>query len=256
MANNALHRAFLTRLLAMTNGELLELEALRSSLRVTSEAFDSLIDQYGDEGLLSLDESTIRLTIDQRLSLSMKAVEQGADIETISRGLGWLEFEELSSKVFEQNGFRVKRRFRFTAEGRRWEIDVLAARAPYVVCAECKHWGRGIGNSTARGIIETHLEKTEVFSRHIEALRKRSGVDAWSRTVIVPMALTLSSTPMEIYRRVPSVSVLSLPRFIDEFDGQLERLTNFKVELPPVKREVKKPSPKKRTKRNLPRPPR
>lgn len=232
MANSALQRIFLTRLLTMTNGESVELEALRGSLRVTSEAFDSLIHQLSDEGLLSLVGATIRLTLDQRLSLSVRAVELGADFETVSRSLGWLEFEELSAKVFEANKFRVKHRFRFTAEGRRWELDVLAVRAPYIVCAECKHWRKGIGNRTARGIIETHLTKTEVFSRHLEGLRERIGAEGWSKAVIVPVALTLSATPMEIYRRVPSVSVLALPSFLSEFDGQLERLANFKVELP------------------------
>jgi Holliday junction resolvase-like predicted endonuclease len=254
MMNGALHRAFLTRLLAATNGESLTVEALRGSMRVTSEAFDALLDTYCAEGLITLREGSIELTLEQRLDLSMKAVELGADFEAVSRGLGWLEFEEVSAKVLEANGFSVKRRFRFTAEGRRWEIDLLAARAPYLVCAECKHWGRGIGNSTARDITETHLAKVEVFSKHLEELRDRVGVDAWSRAIIIPMVLTLSSTPMEIYQRVPSVSVLSLPRFIDEFDGQLERLANFRVELPERERnkEVKKKiSGSKRPRRRL-----
>lgn len=248
MMNGALQRAFLTRLLAMTSGESLRVEALRESLRITSEAFDSLLDAYGDEGLLTIKEGEVVVTLDQRLSLSIKAVELGADFEVVSRGLGWLEFEEMSAKVFEANGFRVKRRFRFTAEGRRWEIDLLAARPPYLVCAECKHWGRGIGNGTARGIIETHLAKVEVLSKHLEEFRGRAGLDVWSRAVIVPIAVTLSSTPMEIYRRVPSVSVLLLPRFLDEFDGQLARLSHIKLELPPKKHEEKK-SRKKAKKR-------
>jgi len=238
MMNGALHRAFLTRLLAVTKGESLTVEALRGSMRITSEAFNALLDTYGEEGLITLRDGSIELTLEQRLDLSMKAIELGADFEAVSRGLGWLEFEEVSAKVFEANGFRVKRRFRFTAEGRRWEIDLLAARAPYLICAECKHWGRSIGNSTARGITETHLTKVEIFSKHSEELRDRIGVDAWSMATIIPMVLTLSSTPMEIYRRVPSVSVLSLPRFIDEFDGQLERLANFRVDLP--ERKLKK----------------
>jgi hypothetical protein len=140
----------------------------------------------------------------------------------------------------------VLRRFRFTAEGRRWELDLLAIRAPYLICGECKHWGQGIGNKTARGIIETHLEKTEVFTKHIERLRERIGIDAWSKAVIVPMTLTLSATPMEIYRRVPSVSILALPSFINEFDGQLERLVNFSAEFQPVKPKIKQTTLTKR----------
>lgn len=239
MMNGALHRAFLTRLLAMTGGESLRVEALRESLRITSEAFTSLLDAYNDEGLLAVKDGVIIVSLEQRLRLSVKAVELGADFEAVSRGLDWLEFEEMSAKVFEANGFSVKRRFRFTAEGRRWEIDLLAARSPYLVCAECKHWRRGIGNSTARGIIETHLTKVEVLSKYLGEFSGRAGLDAWSRVVIIPMAVTLSSTPMEIYRRVPSVSVLSLPRFLAEFDGQLERLSHLKIELPPKKHEKK-----------------
>jgi hypothetical protein len=239
MANSASLRHLLTRLLALTNGKAVEVEALRGSLRITLEAFDVLLQHLVDEGLVTLMGKSIILGMEQRLDIAMKAVEAGADTEVISRSLGWLEFEELSAKVFEANGFRVMRRFRFTAEGRRWELDLLAIRVPYLVCGECKHWEKGIGNQTARRIIEIHLEKTEVLTRHIEGLRERIGISSWSKLVVVPMALTLSATPMEIYRRVPAVSVLALPRFINEFDGQLERLSNWNIELQPMKPEIK-----------------
>ncbi len=249
MNSGALTRAFATRLLAMTNGESTDADALRASMRVTAEAFDEQMRCFADEGLLTIREGSVSLCLKQRLDVAMRAIEAGADPEAVSRCLGWLEFEELSARVFEANGFRVLRRFRFTAEGRRWELDLLAVCAPYLVCGECKHWGKGMGNQTARGIIETHLEKTEVFTRHVEGLRERMGICGWSRAVAVPMALTLSATPMEIYRRVPSVSVLSLPSFISEFGGQLERLANFKIELQPTKPEKKKAGPRKREKK-------
>jgi hypothetical protein len=239
MENSAPLRHLLTHLLALTNGEAVEIEALLGSLRITREAFDALLHDLADEGLVTVQEKTITLELKQRLGLAMKAVEAGADAEAISRSLGWLEFEELSAKIFEANGFRVLRRFRFTAEGRRWELDLLAIRPPYLVCGECKHWGKGIGNQTARGIIEIHLEKTEVFTRHILGLREHIGIRGWSKAVVIPIALTLSATPMEIYRRVPAVSVLTLPNFINEFDGQLERLANWKMELQPIKPEIK-----------------
>ncbi len=238
MANSATLRLMLLRLLALTNGEAVEREALRGSFRITSEAFESLLRGLACEGLVSLQGESISLSLEQRLGAAMRAVEIGADPETVSRCLGWLEFEELSAKVFEANGFRVMRRFRFTAEGRRWELDLLAIKTPYLVCGECKRWGKGFGNQTARGIIETHLEKTEVFSRHAEGLRERIGVN-WLKAIIVPMTLTLSTTPMELYRRVPSVSVHALPSFIDEFDGQLERLANFRVEFEPAKPKIR-----------------
>ncbi len=232
MAQTTPFRALIMRLLNLTNGDAIEVEKLRGSLKMTAETFDRLVVQLKEAGLVTVEAGSVELSLDQRLGLAMRAVEVGADFEAVSRSLGWLEFEELSAMVFEENGFRVLRRFRFNADGRRWELDLLAERAPYLVCGECKHWSNGIGNKTARRIIEAHLEKVEVFSRHLMELRKRSGLEKWVRALVVPMALTLSSTPMEIYRRVPSVSVLTLPRFLNEFDGQLERLAHFRVELP------------------------
>ena len=227
-------RLVLTQLLALTNGESVNVEKLRGSMRITSEAFDNVLSQLSEADIITVEGDHISLSLDQRLQLASKAVEVGADFESVSRSLGWKEFEEISAKVLEENLFRVLRRFRFTADGRRWEIDLLAVRAPYLVCAECKHWGKGMGNQTARGIVETHLEKTEVLSRFLESLKGRIGIKSWSKATLVPMVLTLSATPMEIYRRVPSVSVLALPSFITEFDGQLERLANFRVELTPA----------------------
>jgi hypothetical protein len=227
-------RLVLTRLLALTNDESVEVENLRGSMRITSEALEGVLYRLSESDMITIEGGWITLSLDQRLQIATKAVEVGADFESVSRSLGWKEFEEISAKVLEENRFRVLRRFRFTGEGRRWEIDLLAIRAPYLVCAECKHWGKGMGNQTARGIIETHLEKTEVFSRFVEALNKRIGIENWTKATLVPMVLTLSATPMEIYRRVPSVSVLALPSFITEFDGHLERLANFKVELKPA----------------------
>jgi hypothetical protein len=51
--------------------------------------------------------------------------------------------------------------------------------------------------------------------------------------------LTLSATPLEIYRCVPAVSVLSLPSFIAEFDGQLDCLAHFKIEMSLIEPRLK-----------------
>ncbi|HEX9914596.1 MAG TPA: hypothetical protein VGB32_06720 [Candidatus Bathyarchaeia archaeon] len=205
---------------------------LNDALNVSNEALGEALIQLSEEGFVTVRGDSLELSRDNRLGLAVKAIELGADFQTVSQSLGWLEFEELAAYVFEMNGYSVLRRFRFQADGRRWEMDVLALRWPYIVCAECKHWTKGIGNSTARGIIETHIEKTEVFSRRLPELSKRIKAQGWGTATVVPIALTLSPTDMSIYRRVPSVSILALPSFLDEFGGQLERLIHHVVELP------------------------
>ena len=230
--NTKAHKQVVKAILVKTQSGEATLDEVRESVNITSEAFDQTVEAMVKDGAITLDGDAVRLSKEQRVRLAVGAVELGADFQTVSGSLGWLEFEELVAYVFEENGFAVQRRYRFQAEGRRWEMDVLASRYPYILCAECKHYTRGIGNSTARNIVETHLEKTEVFSRHLPGQAKKIGVHRWRDAVVIPITLTLSPTKMRIYRRMPSVSVLALTSFLASFEGYLERIAHFKVELP------------------------
>ena len=230
-----LEREILVALLERTHGESLSRDNLRESFRVTNDAFESFIDMLVSEELIMEDDGDFSASPSQRLEMAVRAIREGADFERVSRTLGWLEFEEMVAYTFEENGYRVKRRFRFNAEGRRWEIDVLATKKPLVVCAECKHWSKGLGNLTARKIVETHLEKVRVLSMNVTRLAKRLNLRGWEKAIFVPMALSLQPARNKIYRRIPVVSVFELPSFLSEFEGQMGWLANFSVELPPPK---------------------
>ena len=149
---------------------------MRESVIITNEAFDEIVTELSRNGKVDWDGVEFKADLDQRIEIAVKAIQLGADFEKISKSLGWKEFEELVARVFRENGFNTKSRYRFQAKGRRWEIDVLATSYPYIVCAECKHYTSGMGNRTARKIIETHIEKTEVMSEHIGELAKKIGV--------------------------------------------------------------------------------
>ena len=205
---------------------------LREALVITEEAFNGILGSLKADGLVSWDGQKIEATLEQRIELSVMAIRFGADFEKISNNLGWKEFEELVARVFRENGYNTRSRYRFQAEGRRWEIDVLATSYPYIVCAECKHYTTGMGNSTARNIIETHIEKTEIMSKHIGELAKKIGVQQWKDAIMVPITLTLKPTKMSFYRRMPSVSVFMLPSFLAEFPGYMERMMYFHVDIP------------------------
>lgn len=207
-------------------------DEVKEGLVITKDAFNEIMENLKQEGLINWDGSQIQASLEQRIELSVRAIQLGADFEKISNSLGWKEFEELVARVFRENGYNTKSRYRFQAEGRRWEIDVLATSYPYIVCAECKHYTTGMGNGTARTIIEMHIEKTEVMSQHIGELAKKIGVQQWKDAILVPITLTLKPTKMSFYRRVPSVSVFMLPSFLSEFPGYMERMTYFHVDIP------------------------
>ena len=224
-------RDILIALLERTKDRATSRTELREAVRVTDEGLSLFLDQLTVENLLEEEGDLVRASLSQRLKIAVRAITAGADFERVSRSLGWLEFEEMVAYTFEENGYDVSRRFRFQAEGRRWEIDVLAVRRPLVVCAECKHWASGLGNMTARRIVETHLEKVRVLSENAAEVAERMKLNG-GRTVFVPLALSLQPARKKIYRRIPVVSVFELPSFLNEFEGQMDWLAQFPVDLP------------------------
>ena len=231
-------RDILIALLEQTKGRATSLAELREAVRVTDEALSQFLDQLAMDSLVGEKGDLVKASLSQRLEIAVRAIRAGADFERVSRSLGWLEFEEMVAYTFEENGYDVSRRFRFQAEGRRWEIDVLAIRRPLVVCAECKHWASGLGNMTARRIVETHLEKVKVLSENAAEVAERMKLNG-GRVVFVPLALSLQPARNKIYRRIPVVSVFELPSFLVEFEGQMDWLASFPVDLPP-----KRPKPR------------
>jgi len=231
----ALEREVLIALLEETSEGPCPRVKIRGAVRVTDEAFNILISELVLEKLAEESEGLLKTSLCQRLGIAVRAIRAGADPEKVGRALGWLEFEEIVAYALEENGYTVSRRFRFQAEGRRWEIDVLAARKPFVICAECKHWSRGIGDMTTRKIVEKHLEKVRVLSENATRFVRRLGLNGWERAVFVPATLSLTPSRSRIYRRIPVVSILELPSFLSEFEGQMDWLINFVVEIPPPK---------------------
>lgn len=208
---------------------------IRASVRVTGELFDKLLGNLEAEGLITLRGDLLEVSVAQRLSIAVRAVLLGTDIERVCRALGWLEFEEMTAHVFEVNGYRVLRRHRFAAEGRRWEIDVLALRRPLIVCAECKRWSRGLGNATVKKIVELHLEKVRIFGDKIREKPGKIGLRWRGRATIVPMVMSLQPAPLRLHCGVPIVPILELPSFLGEFEGHLGHIAHFTVELPSSK---------------------
>ncbi len=239
-------RDILIALLEKTREGPTDYEGLRETVRVTDEAFTVFLDHLTEQGLIRAGEESLEATLEQRLEIAIRAVKAGADMERVSKALGWLEFEEMTAYTFEANGYNVRRRFRFNAQGRRWEIDVLATLKPLVVCVECKHWSSGLGSMTARRIVEIHLEKVRVLSENAAILVDKGILRDWDRAVFVPMTLSLQPARNKIYRRIPVVSIFELPSFLNEFQGQMEWLASFPVELPKAKPRIKQTVLKKK----------
>lgn len=227
-----MNKELLVRLLEKTKEGTTTVDTIRKDLRITSESFNECLIKLEKDGLVKTNNRYLEATIDQRLKIAIIAVKSGADFQRVSKQLHWKEFEEIVAFTFEENGYKVKRRFRFLTKERRWEIDILATKKPIIICAECKHWFKSLGDSTARSIIDGHFEKVRVMSENVELISEIIRVNSWGRAIIIPMVLSLIPARSKIYRRIPMVSVFELPNFLSEFTGQMEWLTSFTVDIP------------------------
>jgi Holliday junction resolvase-like predicted endonuclease len=233
--SNIVKRDVIVMLLSLTKEEPVAVGDLRAAIRVTSEKLELFLNDLVSEGVISRKDDLLEADRRQRLTLAVKAVRYGADFRRVCRALGWLEFEEMVSYVFEENGYKVLRRFRFQAEGRRWEIDVLAMQRPLIVCVECKHWTRGLSETAAKKMVDTHLEKVNVFSEQTIGKDEKLGLRGWNKCVVVPVGMSLIPAPIKQYRQMPIVSILELPGFLNEFNGYLDCMAKFTMELPGIK---------------------
>jgi hypothetical protein len=184
-------------------------------------------------GIIEIENETIELTSNQRINLAIHAINQGTDIERVCKVLEWIEFENFSATAFEKNNFAVKRRFRFKAAQRRWEIDVLAYSEPIMLCVDCKRWRRSWSNSTISRMAAAQAQRTEVLAKNLQDIHHDIDLTDWAAASLFPVILSLFPGPVKFYKKVPVVPILQLQNFLDEFQGHKNDLAHFYSKIRP-----------------------
>lgn len=233
----SVEREVLLAILKATRGQPSSREKVMKLCRSTNEALSRVLESLYNEALISEKDGILRVSHEQRLRIAVKAVSAGAGMERVSRALGWQEFEEISAHIFEENGFSAQRRFRFKTQEGRMEIDIVACRRPYIICAECKRWSMGLDGFSARRAIEAHVNKVRSLGENLTQLIKRLNLIGWSQAIIIPATISLTSTTKS-YDGIPLISIFELPSFLSEFEVNLDSLTHFRIPLPQLKREL------------------
>ena len=223
----------LISILKHTNSGPVATEIIARDANVPVQVANNVLRGLREIGLIECENELIELSSNQRVKLAIHAINHGTDIERVCKVLEWIEFENFAATAFETNNFAVKRRFRFKASGRRWEIDVLAYSEPIVVCVDCKRWRRGWGNSAIRKIVKLQAQRTEVLAKALHSLQKRINLDGWRQAILFPVILSLFPGPVKFYKKVPVVPILQLQNFLDEFQGHITELTHFRATLGP-----------------------
>jgi Holliday junction resolvase-like predicted endonuclease len=229
----AAERDVLISILKLTNDGPIAEEVVAEDVNVPVSVTNKLLRGFREIGLIAGEDGVIEVSSNQRVKLAIHAIILGTDMERACKVLEWKEFENFAAAAFEVNNFDVKRRFRFKAARRKWEIDVLAYSEPYIVCVDCKRWRRGWGKSAIKRIVEAQTLRTKVLAEVLPSLQKKIQLNGWTIATLLPVIISLFPGPAKFFENVPVVPILQLQNFIDKLPGHLSTLMHFQATLGP-----------------------
>ena len=168
-----------------------------------------LLQIFLQNGIGVLDENIVEFQNSDRIKASIFAIRNGATIEDVSEFLSWQNFEELVSRVLDENGFHVKKNLILTKP--RMEIDVVGIKLGISILIDCKHWKR-MSRSALNDIVKKQVERVKSY------VQKTQSVYA------IPAIVTLHQEKVDFVNRVPIVPIMELSSFLDEFYGNLDKM--------------------------------
>ena len=168
-----------------------------------------LLQIFIHNGIGRLDENIVEFHDSDRISASVFAIRNGANIEDVSEFLSWQNFEELVSHILDENGFQVQKNLILTKP--RMEIDVVGIKLGISILIDCKHWKR-----------MTQSALNDIVNKQVE--RVKSYVEKTESTSAVPVIVTLHQEKVDFVNQVPIVPIMELSSFLDEFYGNLDKM--------------------------------
>jgi len=231
MAVMIAEREILISTLNLTKDGYADLKEIIRDARIPSQIACQILERNESSGILRISGAKIIATPEQRLRIALKAVDLGADVERVCKHLKWEEFEEISTLALEMNGFRVKKHFRFSWNGKRFEIDLLALKKPFVVCADCKQWRRGWMGLPSRKAAEKQVQRTRILAENSLGMLKKIGIEKWSSACFIPLIISLFPSESAFCRNVPVVPIIQLRSFIQDMPAYVDEFEHYWISI-------------------------
>ncbi len=222
-------REVLISILKLTKDRSARFGDIARDARVLSQVARQVLKKERELGVVQLDGNSVRADAEQRLKLAAMAIESGADMERVCKLLSWKEFEDLAILAFEANDFAVKKHFRFSWSGGRWEIDILGLKEPIVASVDCKQWHRGWRGSASRKAAEKQAQRTASLAKASAAMGEKLGIGDWKEAHFVPIILSLMPGALKFHKGLPIVPVLGLRDFLQKLPGYLDNIPYFRA---------------------------
>jgi Nuclease-related domain len=162
-------------------------------------------------GIGSCSRGVITFSRSDRLKTAIVAFEIGSDIERISSGLSWRDFEALTLEILRNFGYKAEVNVRFTKP--RCEIDVIGISSTCAIVIDCKHWKR-----SNLSLVSSYAKKQ--VSRTQQLIKRRTK----SISFAIPAILTLHSENVHFINRVPIIPINKFTSFLHNFQCNYQEM--------------------------------
>jgi len=201
--------------LSLVSREPVSVHEVSKNAGIVIELLDDFFMNLKRENLIEYDGDYLSASQEQRMKLAIKAVNWGANPKTVCKPLGWDEFEDFAEFSLKAGGYRTFKHFRFKSDKRRYEIDIIALKQPFMLSIDCKHWKRSWLRAATSKIVTSQLDRTNAFCSSLSQHVTKLTIETWKEITIVPVIVTLSETPFKICEGTPVVPITSLQDFLN-----------------------------------------
>ncbi|RLE65731.1 MAG: hypothetical protein DRJ47_04135 [Thermoprotei archaeon] len=207
------------------DGNEIQLEKFCKRYLIPLETLKSILKDYQD--YIEYHDSTLRLRA--KIDFLLKLASRGYPVNELLRYISWREFEDYVCNLLKKYGFNVRKKVRFKACGRRFEIDVLAVRDQIILLLECKFWRRIYSRRYSLNMAaHKHIQRAECFRNVIFRYLKEV---VGNEIKIIPLIVSFYETDLNIVEdvRIPIVPVSMLRSFLIKLDSMEDYISVIRV---------------------------
>ncbi|MHA2253206.1 MAG: restriction endonuclease [Candidatus Kariarchaeaceae archaeon] len=158
--------------------------------------------------------------------LFLAAIQSGCTIEQITKYITWNDFEQLVAAIFSQAGWESVTNFRFFGQGpqnkerKRFEIDVLVWKKPYVGIIDCKRYST-TSQSLIRNAVDKQKERGFELFEMIPIIHDSPEIvwSHWDKAIIFPMIVTWRNHNLTFHDEVLICATSSLLDLLANFSS-------------------------------------
>ncbi len=186
------------------------------NLEEMSERLRTALIFLADQRVFTIEKGEI--AVKDRLRICEVLMKGGYSPETVSQFLDWKQFEQFCRRALEENGFSVVSNLRFAESGRRYEVDLVALRSPFLLFIDAKHWRPG-RSSGYKEVARRQRERMNAALQGRSLLKVAKGADL-SSFCKLPLIVSLADTRIQVVERTPVVPIFRFNSFLlrlDEF---------------------------------------